>query len=204
MKRATIATKTRSTRSRSRSPFAVSRFEVTFEEWDACVAPGRLRVAGAGNRLGTRHAAGDECELGRRQAIRGVAVASGPASPIGCCPRRNGSMRRAPAATRPIPGATRSARAMPTATAAAAMGLKQTAPVGSFAAQCVRPSRHARQCLGVGGGLLPRELQRGARGWLAVDRRMRSRSPCHPRRFLAQRSTDPPRGLPLRERRRRP
>jgi hypothetical protein len=45
-----------------------------------------------------------------------------PASPTGCSPRPNANMRHALAATRRIPGVTRSAAGTPTATGAAASG----------------------------------------------------------------------------------
>jgi formylglycine-generating enzyme required for sulfatase activity len=41
------------------SSFAVSKFEVTFDDWDACVDLRRLRAAGQRERLGTRSATGD-------------------------------------------------------------------------------------------------------------------------------------------------
>ncbi len=47
------------------SSFAVGRFEVTFEEWDACVRGWRLRrLCPERQGLGTRHSACRECVLG--------------------------------------------------------------------------------------------------------------------------------------------
>ena len=54
-------------------PFAVSKFEVTFEEWDACAAAAACpRVP---RLLGTRGDACDQRELGRRQTICNLALA---------------------------------------------------------------------------------------------------------------------------------
>ena len=52
--------------------FAVGKYEVTFAEWDACVAGGRCR----GYRPGDEgwEAAGDQRELGGCEGVRGVAV----------------------------------------------------------------------------------------------------------------------------------
>jgi formylglycine-generating enzyme required for sulfatase activity len=44
--------------------FAVSRFEVTFDQWDECVAYGACNLRGAGGRVGARQAAGDQHKLG--------------------------------------------------------------------------------------------------------------------------------------------
>ena len=74
---------------------------------------------------------------------------------------------------------------------------RQTAPVGSFAAEQVRSLRYGRQCPGVDGGLLPRHLQRRADGRLGLDRGRRLLSPCRARRVLAPRSCLPPLGEPL-------
>ena len=45
---------------------------------------------------------------------------------------------------------------------------RQTAPVGSFPANAVRIARHARKRVGMDGGLLERELHRSARRWKRV------------------------------------
>src|SRR5262245_31258795 len=52
-------------------PFAVSKFEVTFDEWDACRC--RDSVSPSRRRLGTRGDARDPREQGRCQAIGGLA-----------------------------------------------------------------------------------------------------------------------------------
>ena len=53
-------------------PFAVSKTEVTFAQWDACVA--RRLYEGAGCTLGPWQAAGDQRQLGRCQAVRRLVV----------------------------------------------------------------------------------------------------------------------------------
>ena len=54
-------------------PFAVSKFDVTFADWDACVSVGGCpQVSDSGMGRGSK--AGDQCHLGRRPAICGVAL----------------------------------------------------------------------------------------------------------------------------------
>ena len=54
-------------------PFAVSKFDVTFADWDACVSVGGC-PAGQRQWVGTGHEAGHQCQLGRRPAICGVVL----------------------------------------------------------------------------------------------------------------------------------
>ena len=116
-------------------PFAVSKFDVTFADWDACVSVGACPKARATRGYRARHKAGHQCQLGRRPDLCGVALQDDRASPIGCSRKPNGNTRLAPAPRRPISGATTSARTTPTAMGAAASGTtQQTSPVGSFAA----------------------------------------------------------------------
>ena len=53
-------------------PFAVSKFEVTFDDWDACVAYGDWPASATA--VGARSAACDQRHLGRRQALCGLAL----------------------------------------------------------------------------------------------------------------------------------
>jgi hypothetical protein len=59
-----------------RQPFAVGKFESTFDEWDVCVVGGgcnkRIGHLFWGAFLGAWPAAGDQCLLGRRQAVCGL------------------------------------------------------------------------------------------------------------------------------------
>src|ERR1700735_4606065 len=55
-------------------PFAVSKFQVTFAEWDTCGAHGDCILARRRPRLGPRSSTGDQRELGRCAALRGMAV----------------------------------------------------------------------------------------------------------------------------------
>ena len=116
--------------------------------------------------------------------------------PYRLLPKPNGNMRRAPARRRPIPGATRSARGTPIATAAAASGTAgrprrsvRSSPMRSacttWRAMCGNGSRIAITTTTM-------ERQR----WFGVDRG-RMQSPRRPRRFLAQLSTKSPLGLPM-------
>ena len=64
--------------------------------------------------------------------------------------------------------------------------------------------RHGGQRMGMGAGLLARQLPRGAPERLAVDQRRQLRSPCVAPRFLGRRSDVPPFGRPRHGRCRRP
>ena len=62
----------RCTRLRSPGRFAVSKFEVTFDEWDACVAIGRLRCMCLTAIWDGGRQPGHQCKLGRRPAVCGL------------------------------------------------------------------------------------------------------------------------------------
>ena len=85
-------------------PFAVAKFALTFDEWDACAARGGCRPDVSDNGWGR----------GRRPVINVTWddaqayvkwLSSSPASRIGCSPRLSTNMRRAPEARRSIPWA---------------------------------------------------------------------------------------------------
>ena len=105
-------------------PFAVGKYVVTFDEWDACVSDGGCK----GN-----PSPGDEgWGKGRRPVINvswdgragicEMAFAEDAAKTTGCFRRRSGNMRRGRARGRAISGATAWAGITPTAMAAAASG----------------------------------------------------------------------------------
>ena len=102
-------------------PFAVSKFDVTFADWDACVSVGGCPQSQR-HRLRAGHEAGHQCHVGGRPALRGVVLQDDRASATVCSRKPNGNTRPAPAPRRPITGATRSARGTPTVTDAAANG----------------------------------------------------------------------------------
>ena len=56
------------------APFAVGRYEVTFAEWDACLAGGDCTHRPTGG-WGPWYSAGRQCLMDRCAAVRGVAVA---------------------------------------------------------------------------------------------------------------------------------
>jgi hypothetical protein len=102
-------------------PFAVSKFQVTFAEWDACAAHGDCSA----------HV--DDRGWGRnRQPVINVSwndaqhyvtwLSNMTGKTYRCSLNRSTSTRRAPALRRPIPGETTSAAIMPIALAAAAGG----------------------------------------------------------------------------------
>ena len=65
-------------------PFAVGKFEVTFAEWDACVAARWLQASTRRSRLGQGPPAGDQRVVARRQGVRRPGFHARPARPIGC------------------------------------------------------------------------------------------------------------------------
>ena len=81
-------------------PFAIGRFAVTFEEWDAARARGGVTHDPDDRGLGPRTAAGDRMSLGttRRTMRRGCRAR--PGRPIACRRKRNGNMPAVPAPRR--------------------------------------------------------------------------------------------------------
>ena len=71
---------------------------------------------------------------------------------------------------------------------------------GQLRAERIRPLRHARQCLGVGGGPLARQLCWRPDGRLGLDEGWRYKFSCGPWRFLDPRSEEPALRLPQRGR----
>ncbi len=111
-----------SAQGRDRAPLCGRKVRGNVRRVGHLLRPRRLQMAGAGIGLGTRHAAGHEPQLGRRPAIRRVAVQAdrqdlpvadrGGMGICGAGRQRHGL----------FVGRTRSATAMPIATAAAASG----------------------------------------------------------------------------------
>ena len=120
--------------------FAVGKFAVTFDEWDACVADGGCNgYKPDRSGLGPRQAAGDQRQLGRRQGLCGVAVAQ-DRQDLSAVERGGARIRRrAPAPPRRSGGAPRSRPARPTTTATSPTAAdrkgeyrQKTVPVDSF------------------------------------------------------------------------
>ena len=182
------------------SPFAVGVYEVTFDEWDACVSGG-----------GCGHRPGDEgWGRGTRPVIK---VSWNDAREyVGWLSGRTGHEYRllseveweyAARAGTTTPyhfGWTLSGNQ---ANFYDSGGHGGTVPVGRYPANAIRFARHARQRVGVGGGLLERRLRRCARQWRSlVGRRLfRAR---FARRLLGRLSGEPPFREPRRGRPRRP
>ena len=115
--------------------FAVARFELTFDAWDACAAHGDCdtRISASGWGRGRQPVINVSWDDAQRYVAWLSRITGQPYRLLTEAEweyaARAGDRRRA------IPGVTRSARAMPTAPAAAAMGQQGSpAPVGSFAA----------------------------------------------------------------------
>jgi len=66
-----------------RKPFYIGRREVTYEEWDACIAEAGCKQKPDDRRPWTRPAPGDRSGLGRRQGLRRMAFRKRPGAPIG-------------------------------------------------------------------------------------------------------------------------
>ena len=165
-------------------PFYIGRYEVTFEEWDACVndrgCTYRPDDAGAGR--GRRPS---RMWIGTMQKPMLPGCRRKPERPIDCQRKANGSTPRGRRPPQPIPGGDRWTRT------------GQTAPVHQSAAfqrdrsrlvqaECVRRLRHGRQCRGVGRGLLERGVSRGAGRRLGLGQTRMPRT-SHSWRLLQQR-----------------
>ena len=156
-------------------PFALGRTEVTFAQWDACVADGACdRVADDGWGRATRPV----INVSHAQA-QGFAA---------WLAKRTGKSYRLPTEAEweyAARAGTTGARYWPATADACGFanvydeaakakylfgweafactdGDIETAPVGSHAPQCLRAARHAGQCVGMGGGLPRPHLQRRA------------------------------------------
>ena len=136
--------------------------------------------------LGQRPAAGDQCVVGRRQGVCGVAVAQDgqdlPAAErggVGVC----GAGRHDDARIR---GATRSDAIEANCHGCGSQWDRQQTGAGRLIpSQRIWPARHARQRVGMGGGLLARLLSGCADGRLGLDDIVHGKwSPCPSRRFL--------------------
>ena len=167
-------------------PFAIGKYEVTVEQWNACADAGACtRIAIDGNR-------GQQCpdarrQLGRCAGVREMARARWAASRTGCPPRPNGNTRRAAARPRSTGGATQMRKGNANCKDCGdPWSAEGPANVGSFAANPLRPVRHERQRLGMGRRLLAQLLQERPRRRprLGRPRVLRARDP---RRLVARR-----------------
>ena len=178
-------------------PFAVGRFDVTFDEWQACVDAGGCTKSPDDRGWGKQKRPVIKCPVGNdAKEYTRLAVAPDRQSLTACSARRNGNMLHVPAPTPLIGGAATSARTTPIAAAAAASGTaSRRRPAGSFAANAFGTLRHPRQRIQMGRGLLERQLYRGAGRRICVDNRwLRFSRPA--RRFVGQRSRVPPLRVP--------
>ena len=122
-------------------PFAVSKFEVTFDDWDACVAHGDCPHA---SDVGWGRGRQPVIKVSRDDAKRYVAWLSTITGKAYRLLSETEWEYAARAGRRPpIPGAMRSARATPTVTAAAMNGWPGPSR-SAHSHQCVCALRHAR------------------------------------------------------------
>ena len=159
-------------RSRSARPWR----SVQMDSHSTNGTPGGLRIAApmSRRRFRARPASGDQCRLGRRAAIRGVAVENdrqvlsaadrGRIRICGCALERRRPIRGEPTLKS-------TANRWPTATVAAANGMaseqRRSAHFRQTASVCSTRSAMS----GMGDRLLPRELRWRTDGWLGVDHR---------------------------------
>ena len=103
-----------------RKPFYIGRREVTFEEWDACLAEGGCKQKPDDRGLG---AAGGPSRIwiGTTPRATSRGCRRRPGRPTGCPRKANGNTSPEPARRRPIPGDGPSKRTRPTVSAAPAI-----------------------------------------------------------------------------------
>ena len=145
-------------------PFALSKYEVTFAEWDACVSAGGCGSYWSDSAgLGARQPSGDQCELGGCAGVRVVVVAT--------------DRGRIPNAERVGVGIRGAGWWHGAIQLGARYRVEQSQlpgrplrrPMGIHRArrfvccQCIWTIRHARQRVGVGGGLLEQQITTGRR-----------------------------------------
>ena len=128
--------------------FAIGTREVTFAEWDACVADGGCAAyRPRGRRLGAGEPSGDQRELARRASLRAVADRN-DRTPLPPAERGGVGVRRPRGPTGPL-DIRRHVGAGPVQ-----LRCLQHPARGQLRAQRLGPARHARQRLGVDAGLL--------------------------------------------------
>ena len=193
-------------------PFAVGKFAVTFDEWDACVADGGCngyRPGDQGWGRGKRPVINvnwDDAKayatwLSRKtgktyrllsEAEREYVTRAGTTTPFWWGSSITPKQANYDGSVEPYKGG----------------GSTGRVPQGDRAGRQLRgeplgPLSSARQCLGMDRGLLERQQHRQPRKRKRADD-WRLQSPGPPRRFLVQPSTGPPRGQPRQEHRRLP
>ena len=181
-------------------PFLLSQHEVTFDEWDACVRGGGCNGYEPSDRGWGR---------GSRPVIN---VSWDDAKTyVTWLSNKTGKPYRLPSEAEWEYAARAGTTSrywwgndLPTPEQANfGSNVGKTSEVGSYPAEPLGPLRHERQRVGVGRGLLERELQGRTERRQRLDER-RLQPPGVARGLLVRRTGDPPLGLPRRERHRRP
>ena len=167
-------------------PFAVSKFDVTFADWDACVSVGGCpQVSDSGFGRGTKpviNVTWDEAQ----QYVAWLSEMTG--RPYRLLTEAEWEYAARAGTTTAYYWGDEIGKANANCNGCGSQWDNRADLTSRIVqAQCVRPLRHVWQCLAMGGGLLSRQLRRGAHGWLGLDQR-RLQPPCRPRRFLVQRS----------------
>ena len=173
-------------------PFAVSRFDVTFADWDACVAAGGCPAIGdAGFGRGTKPVINVTWN-DARQYVAWLSKTAG--RPYRLLTEAEWEYAARAGATTAYPWGEEVGEGNANCNGCGGAWDNRADVAGRIVqAQCIRPLRHGRQRVAMGRGLLSWRLPRRARRRFGVDRR-RLQPPCRPRRFLGR----PAAILPLR------
>ena len=148
-------------------PFAVSKFDVTFADWDACVLVGGCpKVSDSGFGRGTRpviNVSWDDAQ----QYVAWLSEMTG--KPYRLLSEAEWEYAARAGTTTAYFWGDEIGKGTPIAMGAAANGIPANLTSRIVRAQCVRPLRHGRQCVAMGAGLLSRQLQWSTRRWFGVD-----------------------------------
>ena len=177
-------------------PFAVSKFEVTFEQWDACVAVGACaHVPDSNMGRGTQPVINVSWDDVQQYVAWFSKMTGRPYRLLSEAEWEYAA--RAGTTTAYSWGDEIGKEQCQLQRLRQRVGQPANRSGWLVCAQPVRPLRYARQRLGVGRGLFARQLRRGTQGRLVLDRTRRLQKPCPSRRFLGQLSSGPPLGPPL-------
>ncbi len=145
-------------------PFAVSKYEVTFADWDICVDIWRLRLSDRRQRDGDAAGSRSSTSPGTmRSSYVRMAFQDDRENPIGCSPKPNTNMPRAPERTTAYPWGDEIGKDNADCDGCGSpWDDEQTAPVGSFTPNAVRALRHGRQRLASGSRIAVHDNYDGA------------------------------------------
>ena len=177
-------------------PLAVSKFEVTFEQWDACVAFGTCaHVPDSNMGRGTQPVINVNWDHAQQYVVWFSKMTGRPYRLLSEAEWEYAA--RAGTTTAYSWGDELRQKQCQLQWLRQRVGQPANRSGWLVCAQPVRPIRYAGQRLGVGRGLFARQLRRGTQRRLGLDSPRRLQQPCHSRRFLGRLSSGPPLGPPL-------